>query len=48
VLLVEAVNAQWAREVRRASPVILPRLQSLLGVDAVERIEVCRTVIPNS
>jgi len=48
VLLVEAVNAQWAREVRRASPVILPRLQSLLGVDAVERIEVCRTLIPNS
>lgn len=48
VLLVEAVNAQWAREVRRASPVILPRLQSLLGNDAVERIEVCRTLIPNS
>jgi predicted nucleic acid-binding Zn ribbon protein len=48
VLLVEAVNAQWAREVRRASPVILPRLHSLLGVDTVERIEVCRTLIPNS
>ena len=48
VLLVEAVNAQWAREVRRSSAVILPRLQSLLGVDAVERIEVCRTLIPNS
>ena len=48
VLLVEAVNTQWAREVRRASPMILKRLQSLLGVDAVERIEVCRTLIPNS
>jgi predicted nucleic acid-binding Zn ribbon protein len=43
VLLVEAASAQWAKEVMRASPVILKRLQSLLGAGTVERIEVCRT-----
>jgi predicted nucleic acid-binding Zn ribbon protein len=42
VLLVEAASAQWSREVMRSSPVILKRLQSLLGADAVERIEVRR------
>ena len=42
VMLVEAASAQWSREVMRASPVILRRLQSLLGADTVERIEVCR------
>jgi hypothetical protein len=43
VLLVETVNAQWGKEVMRASPVILKRLQSLLGADTIERIEICRT-----
>ena len=43
VLLVETASAQWSREVMRSSPVILKRLQSLLGADVVERIEVCRT-----
>jgi predicted nucleic acid-binding Zn ribbon protein len=43
VLLVETASGQWSSEVMRASPVILRRLQSLLGTDAVERIEVCRT-----
>ena len=42
VLLVETVNAQWSQEVMRSSPVILKRLQSLLGADVVERIEVRR------
>ena len=42
VLLVETPSAQWSREVMRSSPVILKRLQSLLGVDVVERIEVRR------
>jgi predicted nucleic acid-binding Zn ribbon protein len=42
VLLVEAASAQWSKEVTRASPVILKRLQSLLGADTVQRIEVCR------
>ena len=42
VLLVETASAQWSREVMRSSPVILTRLQSLLGADVVERIEVRR------
>jgi predicted nucleic acid-binding Zn ribbon protein len=43
VLLVETASAQWSQEVMRSSPVILRRLQSLLGADTVSRIEVCRT-----
>ena len=42
ILLVETASAQWSREVMRASPVILKRLQTLLGAE-IERIEVCRT-----
>ena len=42
VLLVETASAQWSKEVMRSSPVILKRLQSLLGTDSVERIEVRR------
>ena len=42
VLLVETTSAQWSKEVMRSSPVILTRLQSLLGADMVERIEVRR------
>ncbi|OLC42037.1 MAG: hypothetical protein AUH43_23475 [Acidobacteria bacterium 13_1_40CM_65_14] len=40
VLIVETTSAQWTREVKRASPVILKRLQSLLGEDAVTSITV--------
>ena len=43
VLLVETASAQWSSEVMRSSAVILRRLQSLLGADAISRIEVCRT-----
>ena len=43
VLLVETASAQWSQEVMRSSPVILRRLQSLLGADAIERLEICRT-----
>ena len=43
VLLVETASAQWSKEVMRSSPVILKRLQSLVGVDTIDRIEVCRT-----
>jgi predicted nucleic acid-binding Zn ribbon protein len=43
VLLVETASAQWSKEVMRSSPVILRRLQSLLGADVVERIDICRT-----
>jgi hypothetical protein len=42
ILLVETASAQWSREVMRSSPMILKRLQSLLGADAVDRIEVRR------
>jgi hypothetical protein len=42
VLLVESVSAQWSKEVMRSSPMILRRLQSLLGADVIERIEVRR------
>jgi predicted nucleic acid-binding Zn ribbon protein len=42
ILLVETDSVQWSREVMRSSPVILKRLQTLLGADTVERIEVRR------
>ncbi len=45
VLVVEATSAQWAREVTRLSGTILTRLQTLLGADAVSRLEV--RVTPN-
>jgi hypothetical protein len=38
-LLVETTSAQWSREVHRLTPVILRRLDSLLGAGAVTRIE---------
>ena len=40
VLIVDAANAQWAREVTRSSRMILQRLQTLLGADAVKEISV--------
>lgn len=39
-LLVDATTAQWARAVSRSSHIILPRLQSLLGKDVVQHIDV--------
>jgi hypothetical protein len=41
-LLVDATSAQWAREVARASPVILARLRGLLGPDVIAGITVRR------
>jgi hypothetical protein len=38
ILLVEATSRQWGREVMRSSPVILRRLQRLLGPDVVRAI----------
>jgi predicted nucleic acid-binding Zn ribbon protein len=38
VLIVDAASAQWSREIQRSSPVILARLQSLLGKDTVSSI----------
>ena len=37
-LLVDAVDAQWGREITRSSPVILTRLITLLGADTVTKI----------
>jgi predicted nucleic acid-binding Zn ribbon protein len=42
VLIVETTSAQWSREVQRSAGVILPRLQALLGKDAVRKLEVRR------
>jgi predicted nucleic acid-binding Zn ribbon protein len=39
-LIVDAASAQWAREVRRSSSMILNRLQTLLGIEAVTEISV--------
>ena len=38
VLIVDAASAQWSRELERLRGVILTRLQSLLGKDAVSTI----------
>jgi len=40
VLVVTTTSAQWSREVKRSSPMILRRLGELLGANVVERIEV--------
>jgi Dna[CI] antecedent, DciA len=39
-LVVEAATRLWAREVTRSSPMILRRLQTLLGADIVVEISV--------
>ena len=39
-LIVDATSAQWAREVSRSAHLILPRVQTLLGADAVTSIQV--------
>jgi predicted nucleic acid-binding Zn ribbon protein len=38
VLLVDAQSAQWASAIMRSSPIILSRLQAVLGSDAVHEI----------
>jgi predicted nucleic acid-binding Zn ribbon protein len=40
VLWVRAKDAAWRREVERSSPLILARLQALLGTDMVRFIDV--------
>ena len=39
-LIVETTSAQWRRVIKRSTPVILQRLQSLLGDETIDRIEV--------
>ena len=38
MLIVDPVDPAWAREITRSSPIILIRLQTLLGADTVTRI----------
>ena len=40
VLIVEPVNVQWGREIKRSTGVILSRLGTLLGRDTVTDIKV--------
>lgn len=40
VLRVFARDPRWGREVRRAAPAILPRMQHLLGAEAVRSLQV--------
>jgi predicted nucleic acid-binding Zn ribbon protein len=40
VLLVDASGGQWSAELKRSSPVILRRMQLLLGADVVKEIVV--------
>jgi predicted nucleic acid-binding Zn ribbon protein len=39
-LVVDATSTQWAREVSRSAGVILTRVQTLLGADAVTSISI--------
>jgi predicted nucleic acid-binding Zn ribbon protein len=40
ILLVDSQSAQWANEVRRSSKIILRRMQTLLGDEAIKEITV--------
>lgn len=39
-LIVDTASAQWSREIHRSTPLILRRLETLLGPGVVERLEV--------
>ena len=40
LLLVDAATTHWAREIRRSSPIILRRLQTLLGDNVITELTV--------
>jgi hypothetical protein len=40
VLIVDAISGQWEREITRASPIILRRIQAYLGLSTVTAIDV--------
>ena len=42
VLVVEAADAHWQKEVRRAAHMILPRLEEMLGEGTARRLEVTK------
>jgi hypothetical protein len=39
-LLIDPASHQWAQEIRRASPLLLRRLQTLVGADAVTKLTI--------
>ncbi|MGC4085778.1 MAG: DciA family protein [Vicinamibacterales bacterium] len=39
VLLIEAQTTAWGAAIMRSSPIILKRLQSVLGIDAVRELK---------
>jgi hypothetical protein len=39
-VIVQMSSADWTREIQRSKPMILERLQMLLGKDAVKRLEI--------
>jgi hypothetical protein len=39
-VIVQMSSADWTREIQRSKPMILERLQMLLGKDVVRRIEI--------
>jgi predicted nucleic acid-binding Zn ribbon protein len=41
ILLITTKDARWAREIERASPTILARIQDLLGPDEVTHLRIC-------
>jgi predicted nucleic acid-binding Zn ribbon protein len=42
-LIVETASGSWARELKRSEPIILPRLQAMLGEQHLTRIVVRAT-----
>lgn len=40
ILFVDAASAHWRREIARSSSIILARLQTMLGANIVERLEI--------
>lgn len=40
VLAVRALDPRWIREIQRARPAVLAKLQGLLGKDAVKKIDI--------
>jgi len=42
ILLVDAQNPQWAAAIMRSSPIILARLQTMLGQDNIREIRLRR------
>jgi len=46
VLIVETTSRAWAREITHSTPTILTRMRTLLGDDAIDRLDV-RAIVLN-